>query len=163
MRRTHFTVLAVCEGYAEDQLACTVRDLYLARNCGTTLQRRNAHGYGGAHALEVALDLKESTEYDRYAVLVDTDRHWGEAERALAARHGIVAIEHRPCLEAMLLAVDRQPARASTRDYKAAFRERYGDDASRDGLIARHFTREMFDGARDRVEALDRLLGLIRQ
>lgn len=162
MRRTHFTVLAVGEGDAEDQLICVIRDLYLPRNCGTTLRRSNSHGHGGAGALRLALDLQQSTAYDRCAVLVDTDRHWGELERASAGRHGIVAIEHHPCIEAALLSIAGRRVYTGTRENKAAFRDRYGDDASRDGLIRRHFTREMFDRARERVESVDRLLKLIR-
>jgi len=142
---------------------CVIRDLYLPRNSGTTLHRKNARGHGGAGALGLALELQKSTEYDRYAVLVDTDRHWGDDERALATRNDIVVIEQRPCLEAVLLRIDGQTAHAQTRENKAAFRERYGDDASRDGLIGRKFTRQMFDAARSRVEALDQLLRLIRR
>lgn len=162
MRRTHYTVLTVCEGDAEEQLACVIRDLYLPRNCGTTLHRKNARGHGGAGALRLALELQQSSVYDRYAVLADTDRHWGDEERVVAARNAIVAIEQRPCIEAMLLQIDGQTAYAQTRDNKAAFRDRYGDDANRDGLIGRKFTRQMFDAARNRVEALDQLLRLIR-
>jgi hypothetical protein len=55
MRRTHHTILLVCEGEAETQLARVIRDLYLPRGCGTTLQHKNAHGYGGARALKVAI------------------------------------------------------------------------------------------------------------
>ena len=162
MLRTHHTVLVVCEGDAEDQLACVIRDLYLPRNCGTTLHRKNARGHGGAGALQLALEFQQSTAYDRYALLIDTDRHWGDDERALAAEHSIVAIENDPCIEAMLLQVDGQPVRARTRDNKAAFRARYGDDANREGIIRRNFTRQMFDNARGRIQALERFLTLIR-
>ena len=163
MRRTHHTILAVCEGDAEEQLVCVIRDLYLPRDCGTTLHRKNARGHGGAGALRLALELQKSTGYDRYAVLVDTDQHWGNNERALAAENAIVAIEQHPCIEAVLLRIDGQTAYAQTRENKAAFRDRYGDDASRDGLIGRKFTRQMFDAARNRVEALDQLLRLVRR
>jgi hypothetical protein len=162
MRRTHHTVLVVCEGDAEEQLICVIRDLYLPRNCGTVLHRKNARGHGAAGALELALELQKSTAYDQYALLADTDKHWGGDERALAARNRVAAIEQEPCLEAVLLRIDRRPVHAETRENKAAFRARYGDDASRDGLIRRRFTRQMFDDARDQVEALDRLLRLIR-
>jgi hypothetical protein len=162
MRRTHYTILTVCEGDAEEQLVCVIRDLYLPRNCGTTLHRKNARGHGGAGALRLALELQQSSVYDCYAILADTDRHWGQDERDVAARNTIVAIEQRPCIEAVLLHIDGQTTYAQTRDNKAAFRDRYGDDASRDGLIRRKFTRQMFDAARNRVEALDQLLRLIR-
>ncbi|MGH8260286.1 MAG: hypothetical protein ACREUG_11400 [Steroidobacteraceae bacterium] len=162
MRRTHHTILLVCEGDAEDQLACFIRDLYLPRNCGTVLHRKNARGYGGARTLELAIGLKGTTAYDEYGVMVDTDQHWGEAERASAQQHGIVPIENHPCLEAMLLQVAGQKTRQLTQENKAAFEARFGSPAHRDGVIARHFTREMFDNARGRIASLGKLLSLIR-
>jgi hypothetical protein len=162
MRRTHYTVMLVCEGDAEDQCARVIRDLYLPRNCGTTLHRKNAHGHGGAGALKVAIQLRGQTEYDSYAVLVDTDQHWGDVERALARQHHITPIENAPCLEAVLLAVDSLRPYPQTRDNKAIFAERYGGPASREGVIRRHFPRGKFDEARSRVNAIEQLLRLIR-
>lgn len=74
MRRTHFTILLVGEGDAEDQFVRVLRDLYLPPNCGTTLHRKNARGFGGAGALKRAIALKSQTAYDSYGVMVDTDR-----------------------------------------------------------------------------------------
>lgn len=162
MRRTHFTVLLVCEGDAEDQLAQLVRDLYLPRNCGTTLQRRNSHGHGGAGALRLALELKASTEFQQYGVLVDTDQHWSDVERALAHQHSINPVENDPCIESVLLQVAGERAYRSTRDNKAAFESRFGSPANREGLLERHFTRQMFDSARSKITSIDALLRLIR-
>lgn len=162
MRRTHFTVLVVCEGDAEDRLARLIRDLYLPRNCGTTLQRRNSHGHGGAGALRLAPELKPSTVFDRYGVLVDTDQHWGDAERSLAQQHSIVPIENDPCLEAVLLQVAGERAHRLTRDNKAAFEARFGSPACREGVLERNFNRAMFDAARGNIAAIDRLLRLVR-
>jgi|SRR5579872_2168964 len=161
MRRTHHTIMLICEGDAEDQLARVTRDLYLERNCGTTLHRKNAHGHGGAGALELAIQLRAQTGYHDYAVLIDTDQHWGDPERARARANGIISIENHPCLEAVLLQVDSQRAYQNTRDNKAAFETLYGGPASRDGVIRRHFPREKFDNARTRVAPIDQLLRLI--
>ena len=154
--------MLVCEGDAEDQFARVIRDLYLPRNCGTTLHRKNAHGHGGAGALHVAIQLRGQTEYDSYGVLIDTDQHWGDAERALAREHQITPIENHPCLEAVLLAVDSVGPHPRTRENKAAFLERYGGPASREGVIRRHFPRSKFDETRSRVSAIEHLLRLIR-
>jgi hypothetical protein len=163
MRRTHHTILLVGEGDGEDQLARVIRDLYLPRNCGTTLTRKNAHGFGGAGALTRAIELKSQTAYDTYAVMVDTDQHWGDAERLLATQHDIATLENHPCLEAVLLDVDGHKPSAVTAENKRVFQRRYGGPAGRDGVIRRHFTREKFDAARARIEAIDRLLRLIRR
>lgn len=162
MRRTHYTILLVGEGDAEDQFARVVRDLYLPRNCGTTLTRKNAHGFGGAGALHLAIQLKSQTAYDSYGVMVDTDQHWGVREQTLAQRHDIVPLENHPCLEAVLLDVDGQSPSPVTGENKAAFLRRFGGSANRDGVIRRHFPRYKFDEARARVAAIERLLRFIR-
>lgn len=162
MRRTHYTILLVGEGDGEDQLSRVLRDLYLPRNCGTTLHRKNAHGFGGAGTLKRAIELKSQTAYDSYGVMVDTDQHWGDAERSLARRHGIATLENDPCLEALLLSLDGYIPSPVTSENKAAFLEHYGGPASREGVIRRHFPREKFDAARARIAAIDRILQFIR-
>lgn len=159
--RTNTTLLLVCEGYAEVELMRVVRELYLPRYCGTSLRAENRRGFGGAAALQLAIQRKHEGDYDRFGVLVDTDRHWTEAERQLADRHAIVAIECTPCIEALLLTVDGQRVHARTPDNKAEFERVYGGPPNRPGLIARHFTRAKFDGARPRVHTVDRLLSFL--
>jgi hypothetical protein len=161
MRRTHHTIMLVCEGYAEDRFARVIHDLYLPRNCGSTLQRKNARGYGGARALELALQLQQQTAHDTYGILVDTDRHWSDVERELARCSRIVVVENEPCLEATLLQVDGQRPHRLTRDNKTAFNDLYGGPADREGIIRRNFPRDKFDQARSRVPAIDSFLNLI--
>jgi hypothetical protein len=143
------------------ELAHVVRDLYLPRYCGTSLRAENRRGYGGAATLELAIQRKNEGDYDRFGVLVDTDQHWTNTERQLAEKYAVVAIEFTPCIEAVLLAVDGQRVHAKTADNKAEFDGAYGGPANRPGVISRNFTREMFDGARPRVQAIDRLLTFV--
>jgi hypothetical protein len=161
--RTNTTLLLVCEGYSEVELARVVRELYLPRYCGISLRAENRRGYGGHAVLERAIQRKREAEYDRFGVLIDTDRHWTNAERELAVTHDIAAIECTPCIEAMLLDVDGQRVHGRTSDNKAAFERAYGGPASRQGVIERNFPRDKFDGARSRVIAIDRLLTFIGQ
>jgi hypothetical protein len=161
MRRTHYTILCVCEGYAEHEFARVIRDLYLPRGCGTTLQPKNARG-GTPRALELAIQLRAQADYSAYALIVDTDQHWDETARAAALANDIVTIENAPCLEATLLNVDGRSYYQSTSDNKASFESVYGAPAHRDGVIRRHFPQSKFDAARARVAAIARLLNLIR-
>lgn len=161
--RTNTTLLLVCEGYSEVELARVVRELYLPRYCGISLRAENRRGYGGQAVLERAIQRKREAEYDRFGVLVDTDQHWTDAERELAAAHDITAIECAPCIEAMLLDVDGQRVQARTSDNKTAFERAYGGPASRQGVIERNFPRKKFDDARARVVAVARLLAFIGQ
>ena len=127
--RTNTTLLLVCEGYSEIELARVVRELYLPRYCGISLKAVNRRGYGGQAALELAIQRKHEAQYDRFGVLIDTDRHWTDAERGLAAEHDITAIECAPCIDAMLLEVDGQRVQARTSDNKTAFERAYGAPA----------------------------------
>ena len=162
MRRTHYTVLLVCEGHAEHELARLVRDIFLPRNCGTVLQHRNAGGYGASRALDLALELRGQTAHDAYAILVDTDQHWSDDDRNRALAAGVVAIENSPCLEATLLLVDGKKAHRQTRDNKSAFEAAFGGPAHRRGVLQRHFPRGKLEDARKRVRAIDDFLQLIR-
>jgi hypothetical protein len=155
--------MLVCEGYAEDALAQAIRDIYLPRGCGVVLQRKNARGFGGARALDLALEMQLEGAYQAYGVLVDTDSHWGDSQRALAQARGIVAIENTPCIESTLLRVDGYKAPTSTDQCKRHFTEVYGSPADREGLIARKFLQEQFDDARETVNAIDQLLKFIRR
>jgi hypothetical protein len=163
MRRTHHTILLVCEGYAEIELARVIRELYLPRGCGTTLTAKNARKGGGEGALKLAIEMRAHAEYDDYGVLVDTDRHWGDAARAQAQGNGIAVVENDPCLEAVLLQVGGRQTHRNTNDNKAAFELQYGGPAHRPGIIERSFARAQFDAARRHVAAIDRFLRLIRQ
>lgn len=81
LTRTNTTVLLVCEGYAEVEWVRVIRDLYLPRGCGISLRPENRRGYGGAAALTLAVQRRREGEYDRVGVVVDTDQHWGDAQR----------------------------------------------------------------------------------
>jgi hypothetical protein len=161
LTRTNKTVLLVCEGYAEIELARVIRDLYLPRGCGVSLRAENRRGYGGAAALELAIQRQRVGDYDHYAVLVDTDAHWSNVERQLAVANGITAIECTPCLEAILLKLDHQRFHERTSDNKAEFERVYGGSAHRPGVIQRNFPRSKFDDARQRIPTIDRLLALL--
>ena len=103
MRRTNYTISLVGEGAGDCQLVVHIRDLFLHRFCGVALTIKNARGFGGRHALGLALELKAVGAHDAYGVMIDTDRLWGDEERRVASQAGIVVIENNPSLEATLL------------------------------------------------------------
>jgi hypothetical protein len=155
--------MLVCEGYAEDALARAIRDIYLPRNCGVVLQRQNARGFGGARALEIAMELQARDDYHAYGVLIDSDAHWGQAERDKATKNGIYVVENSPCLEATLLRVGGHRPPAATHQCKSKFQEIYGGPPDRVGVIERNFTRAQFDEARRTVDAIERILSFVKQ
>jgi|SRR5580692_5203379 hypothetical protein len=162
MRRTNYTIALVGEGAGDCQLTVHIRDLYLPRFCGIALTIKNARGFGGRHALKLALELKSVGAHDAYGVMVDTDRLWDDQDRRLASRAGIVVIENDPSLEATLLRIDGCAVARTTADNKRIFADRFGGPAHRPGVIKRHFDRAKIDSARSGVTALDALLRLLR-
>jgi len=161
LRRTNTTVLLVCEGYAEVELARVIRDIFLPRGCGVSLRTENRRGHGAAAALELAIQSQRDGGYDRYGVLIDTDQHWTNTERELARTKGIGAIECTPCIEAMLLTVDSRRVHVRTADNKSEFERAYGGPAHTRGVIERNFPRAKFENARTRVLAVERFLALL--
>jgi hypothetical protein len=162
MRRTNYTIALVGEGDGEWQLSVHVRDLYLPRFCGTALQIKNARGWGGRHALSLALELKALDAHDAYGVMIDTDRLWGDEERRVASKSGIVVVENDPSLEATLLRIEGCAVARTTAENKRIFEGRFGGPAHRAGVIKRHFDRAKIDSARSRIGPLDVLLKLLR-
>lgn len=162
MRRTNYAIALVGEGDSDCQLCIRVRDLYLPRFCGTALQIRNARGFGGRHALAIALELKAIGAHDAYGVMIDTDRLWGDEERRVAREAGIVAVENNPSLEATLLRIDGCAVARTTAENKRIFEDRFGGPAHRPGVITRHFDRAKIDSARSSVSPLDTFLRLLR-
>jgi len=162
MRRTNYTIALVGEGDGDCQLVVHVRDLYLPRFCGIALTIKNARGFGGRHALSLALELKALDAHDAYGVMIDTDRLWGDKERRVASKTGIVAIENDPSLEATLLRIDGCATARTTAGNKRIFESRFGGPAHRAGVIKRHFDRAKIDSARSSVGPLGTLLQLLR-
>lgn len=163
LRRTNHTLLLVCEGYAEVELARFIRDCYLPRDCGIALSYENARGSGGAHALDLIVERQRQTVFDAYGVLIDTDSNWDDDERRRAQNAGIVCIENTPCIEATLLTVAGHKARPTSRENKQEFERLYGSPAHRPGVIARHFNVELLNAARTRVIAIDQFLRFLRR
>ena len=162
MRRTHWTIILICEGTAELQYATTIRDCYLSRNCGTVLQPQNAHGGGGKKSLWMARSLQSQTAHDAYGILIDTDEHWADEDRVEAKRAGIVVIENTPCLEAILLRIGGNRISPKTKENKEAFEKEYGGPAHTPNLIKKYFPKSKFEAARSAGSALDEFLRLIR-
>ncbi len=161
-RKQRHTLLLVHEGYAEGCLLAHLRALYVSRAASVALSMKNARGRGGRHALDLALRIKRRTEYDEFAIMVDTDQDWDDAQRRRAAGHGVLVIESAPCLEAWLLRVNGHDVPASSGQIKGEFARRYGGEAHRPRIYERHFPREVLDLARARIEVLDKVLRVMR-
>lgn len=159
VRAERYTVLIVGEGEGECCLLRVLRDIYL-RDGNVSLAVRNANG--GSNVLPRIATEVSAAAYDAVGAMVDVDDHWGAEQRAAAATSGIVTFENAPCLEALLLSVAGERVHSNSRANKTAFAETFGCPAHLRNVIARKFTRDIFDAARERAPALDALLRFIR-
>jgi hypothetical protein len=152
------TALILGEGKAEAVFLTHLKSLYLPRGCGTTLQVKPGFGKGGRGVLEYAIQLKRSSEFDLYLVLLDTDTDWDDVQRKLARKAAIVVIESEPCLECWLLQIHGVAGERNSAGHKAEFARRFGKAAHDPAVYAAHFSRALLDAARQRVVPLRELL-----
>ncbi|MFO1225492.1 hypothetical protein [Roseateles sp.] len=117
MRRT---ALIVGEGLAEEVFLSHLKHL-VAQRGQQSIAVKSAKGKGGRHVLDVALRQWRVADYDRVAVLLDTDTDWDDAQRARARKAKVEVFESSPCLEAMLLSILKRPVPAATKDCKRDF------------------------------------------
>lgn len=151
------TLLIVGEGDAEVIFVRHVKAV-CAESVGRSVQTINAHGKGGMHVLQKAINHMKNRDYDKVVLLLDTDIDWSNAERAKAAKKRIGVIESTPCLEAWLLQIAGVQVEGDTRVCKRAFHGQFGCEAHQDGYMEKHFSREILDKARDQVPQLNELM-----
>jgi hypothetical protein len=156
------SVMIVGEGAAEIALIRNVRDLFCGDRQGCAVSHSNAHGKGAGNVINSAIRIKQRAAYTQVAAMFDTDTGWNDSVQAKARRHGILCLPSAPCLEASLLDVLGLLKEGNQKEQKARFLSSLHGPAHEDGLLARHFTRDVLEEARERVEFLQDLLTLIR-
>ena len=162
-RQIRRTVLIVGEGLAEVEFLTHLRALYTAGQQGCRLTVKNARGRGAGHVVKHAIGQRAQASYDRAAAMLDTDTDWTVATQSLARRNNIKVLACDPCLEAWLLRLAGQRLREGidAGDAKARFAALFGGGAHDNGVIARHFTREVLDAAAINDPLLSELFDLI--
>lgn len=102
--RQRSTLLIVGEGATEEAFLKYLRSLYCADRQGPKVTIKNAYGKGPENILQVAIrELRRAAEYDRVAVLMDTDIPWTAQLRRQAKEHSIQLLGCSPCIEGLLL------------------------------------------------------------
>ncbi len=136
--------------------------LYQQRRSGLRITIKNARGKGAAHVVDVAIRQARNADYDKRAVLLDTDVGWNQATEKLARQSKIQVLTSTPCLESLLLEIHRQPVdnRNSTQ-LKTAFLFEFGRPASDERVYAEHFSRERIEAAIERIPVLQSLVATL--
>ncbi len=160
-RQVARTVLLVGEGDAEVQFIQHLKGLYVQRGSGVVVTIKNARGKGAGHVVDFAFRQSRNAAYDIKAALLDTDTDWNDKTRAAARKAKVQVMPCQPCLEAVLLTLyDASVDGRISAQLKQDFAARFGAAAS-DTSVLRHFSREVLDGARSRINVLDALLNLL--
>ena len=158
-RSVRRTALIVGEGLAEEVFLSHLKHL-VAQRGQQSIAVKSAKGKGGRHVLDVALRQWRVADYDRVAVLLDTDTDWDDAQRARARKAKVEVFESSPCLEAMLLSILKRPVPAATKDCKRDFEAAVGGPAHQPRVYAEHFALDAVEAAS--VPMLARLLTWLR-
>jgi hypothetical protein len=145
------TLLVVGEGYAEYEFLCHIRSLYCSDMNGCAMSVRNAKGKGAAHVVDHAIKAGRAAAYDQVAALLDTDTDWNDKTARSARQNGVIALLSEPCLESVLLNIHGVKSVGLTADRKNAFRKKFGGEAHDDGLVEKHFSKDILDQSRERV------------
>jgi hypothetical protein len=165
LRQARPTLLVVGEGDAEEVFLKHLRQLLTGQGRGCQMTVRNAQGKGAGHVVTYAQRQKRQADYDRVAVLLDTDTDWTPATRKLAKVHDIAVLACEPCLEAWLLTLLGKPTRPgeSSAQAKVRFQVTLGGAAHSPGVLANAFPLEVVNSAAKRDAVLGQLLGLVTQ
>ena len=155
------TLLIVGEGRAEYEFLRIIRAVYTSDSKGCVLTIRDAQGKGALNVVNTAIRFQKYHGYDRAGALFDTDTDWNQATQKLADDSRIETFASSPCLEATMLAIVNEAANGNQQEQKNRFRRRFGGDAHENGLLAKHFSRDVIENARTRVLIIDRLIELI--
>jgi hypothetical protein len=155
------TLLLVGEGEAECELLRCLRSLYTRDHQGLRVVIRNARGGGARSIIDYAIRQLEQADYDRAAALLDTDTAWPIVWRKRAQAKRLLLLGSEPCIEALLLQVVGVQVSGTSAELKKRFRLHFNGQPHDDGLIARHYTREVWDQARGTSEVLARLISLM--
>ncbi|OGT48818.1 MAG: hypothetical protein A3E82_08390 [Gammaproteobacteria bacterium RIFCSPHIGHO2_12_FULL_38_11] len=100
------TLLIVGEGYSEVAFLNHVKQLFSERVDGRQIKIKNAKGKGAKHVIDWTIRQTFNADYDRVAVVFDTDTTcWNSDVRKKAEKNSITLLASEPCFEAMLLRV----------------------------------------------------------
>ncbi len=152
------TVLLVGEGTTEQAFLQYIKSLYISRGCGVGVTIRNAHGKGPDHVVDYAIRQRRNADYDRIAVLLDTDLAISAPVRKRARSYKIRVIGSTPCIEGLLLKILGEHVPATSTECKKRcggvlpVRLMTPDD------YTTRFSRELLDARRDDVAELGRLM-----
>jgi len=166
-RRAFITVIAVGEGETEGAFLSYVKSLYCVRGSGVQIKIDWTYGGSPKDIIEEAVRLKQSADYNKAFLLIDTDVPWPPDAIALAQKESLELIPSKPCVEGLLLSIlnpDRDWTRQTVKDCKQEFHkfiaEEHKTDVRKYALI---FSKELLESSKSRLPEISKIIALLTE
>lgn len=103
------TLLVVGEGETEYAFLTYLKRVYCQGKNTVKVTVKNAHGKGPEHVFDHAQRCCRTADYDKVAVVMDTDIPWPQELVTQAKQQGVVLIGNKPCVEGLFLELLSKP------------------------------------------------------
>lgn len=103
------TLLVVGEGETECAFLTYLKRVYCQGKNTVKVTVKNAYGKGPEHVLDHAQRCCRTADYDKVAVVMDTDIPWTQELVTQAKQQGVVLIGNAPCVEGLFLELLNKP------------------------------------------------------
>jgi hypothetical protein len=158
IRRQRKTLLVMGEGDCEAAFLQHLRNIYCSDNEGVNVTIRNAQGGGPTSIVAQVIRHTRLGSYDKKIALLDTDLVWSDDLKKTAKECDILMVGSSPCLEGLLLGVLKKPTPITSRECKKLLQSHTKTDMTEWRHYESHFSRDIFEEARNFLGELDKLL-----
>jgi hypothetical protein len=150
------TVFFGSEGENEEAFLGHLKSVYSRGKASVTI--RHAGGKSPDWIVEKSTTQRAGKRYDYSAILMDTDKPWGNAKQAALSAGFDAVFGSSPCLEGLLLSIlNDLPIPTDSHECKDTFQAKYnrGKNVLTEEACSKCLTKEYLDQARRRVPLLD--------
>ncbi|OAH96649.1 hypothetical protein A1353_03190 [Methylomonas methanica] len=155
------TLLLVGEGHDEEAFLKYLKSQLVGREVGLEVKIKNAKGKGAKHVVEWTIRQAKNADYDKVAVLLDTDKDWTPAVKKQAKSKKIIVLESEPCFEAMLLRLYGVTPERDSKKLKRQFEPYVNNVATNSVNYAEYFNPNALKSKRHLEKTIDELLILL--
>lgn len=157
-RQAKKTVLFIGEGITEQAFLDYLKSIYISRGCGLSVKVQAANGGSPACILDYAIKQTRNRAYDRVAVLLDTDKEWGQKVKQDAKKNKIELIGSAPCIEGLILQLLKQPVPYASDDCKKHGQKLFKGKLTQKESYAEHLPMEYLADIKAEFPVLERIL-----
>ncbi|HFC91989.1 MAG TPA: RloB domain-containing protein [Leucothrix mucor] len=157
-RQAKKTVLFIGEGITEQAFLDYLKSIYISRGCGLSVKVQAANGGSPACILDYAIKQTRNRAYDRVAVLLDTDKEWGQKVKQDAKKNKIELIGSAPCIEGLILQLLKQPVPYASDNCKKQCQKLFKEKLTQKESYAEYLPIEYLDDIKAEFPVMERIL-----